>query len=211
MAKKMNWKSQDSLLVSVNEIKLNPNNPRTIRDHKFKKLVKSIQDFPAMLEIRPVVVDENMVILGGNMRFKALCSAGLTNVNIIKLTGLTEEQKNEFVIKDNASYGEWDWDMLANKFDAPTLASFGLDVWQPDLTYAPDSFPADEELDCEDLELPIDASGSLPPVVKKVIQIEFMLGDYNEAFGLVTLLRSKKINIGDLLISSMQKQLANEN
>ena len=209
MAKKMNWKSQDSLLVSVNEIKLNPNNPRTIRDHKFKKLVKSIQDFPAMLEIRPVVVDENMVILGGNMRFKALCSAGLTNVNIIKLTGLTEEQKNEFVIKDNASYGEWDWDMLANKFDAPTLASFGLDVWQPDLTYAPAEL--EDENDCDELELPPVDSGSAPLVVKKVIQIEFMLGDYNEAFGLVTLLRSKKINIGDLLILSMQKLLANEN
>jgi hypothetical protein len=209
MAKKKIWKTQDSFVASVKDIKLNPNNPRTIRDSKFKKLVKSIQDFPAMLEIRPIVVDESMIILGGNMRFKALCTAGLTNVSVIQLKGLTEEQKKEFVIKDNASYGEWDWDMLANKFDSPTLASFGLDVWQPDLTYAPAEL--EDETDCDELELPPVASGSAPLVVKKVIQIEFMLGDYNEAFGLVTLLRSKQINIGDLLISSMQKQLANEN
>ena len=105
MAKKVDWKTQESRLVNVSDIKLNPRNPRSIRDHKFKKLVKSIKDFPEMLEMRPLVVDEDMVILGGNMRFKALCEAGLTQVHVIQLLGLSKEKKDEFVIKDNASYG----------------------------------------------------------------------------------------------------------
>lgn len=214
MAKKMNWKTQESRLVNVSEVKLNPRNPRSIRDHKFKKLVKSIRDFPEMLEMRPIVVDEDMVILGGNMRFKALCEAGLTKVTIIQMTGLSKEKKDEFVIKDNASYGEWDWDALANKFDNIDLGVWGLDVWQPsDSIYSADN--SDEDNDCEGEEIQsIDsgvASGERNMEPKKVIQIEFQIGDYNEAFGLVTLLRSKKINIGDVLIQTMKKMIQNEN
>lgn len=114
--------------VKISEIKPNPNNPRIIKDEKFKKLVKSIEDFPEMLELRPLVVDDNMVVLGGNMRLKALKELKITEVPIIKATELTEEQKKEFIIKDNVGYGEWDWDMLANEWDNELLGEWGLDV-----------------------------------------------------------------------------------
>ena len=112
----------------VNDIKLNPNNPRIIKDDKFKKLVKSIQEFPEMLDIRPIVVNSDMVILGGNMRFKACKEAGLKEIPIIIADKLTEEQQREFLIKDNTSGGEWDWDMLANEWDVDLLDDWGLDV-----------------------------------------------------------------------------------
>lgn len=111
--------------VSVKDIKLNPKNPRTIKDEKFRKLVKSIQDFPEMLEIRPIVIDEEMTILGGNMRFKACLEAGLTEVSVIIFRGLTDKKKNQFLIKDNVNYGDWDYMMLEN--------TEHLDLWGMDL------------------------------------------------------------------------------
>lgn len=114
--------------VKISEIKPNPNNPRIIKDEKFKKLVKSIQDFPEMLELRPIVVDDNMVVLGGNMRLKALKELKITEVPIIKANELTEDQKKEFIIKDNVWFGEWDWDMLANEWDSDLLNEWGMDV-----------------------------------------------------------------------------------
>ena len=98
--------------LNIDQIKLNPKNPRTIKDNNFKKLIKSIKEFPEMLEVRPIVVDDDMVVLGGNMRLKACKEAGLKQVPIIKFTQLTEEKKKEFIVKDNASYGEWDYDIL---------------------------------------------------------------------------------------------------
>lgn len=115
-------------LVNIKEVKNNSNNPRLIKDDKFKKLVQSIKDFPEMLNIRPIVVNENMVILGGNMRYKACLEAGLKEVPIIKVDGLTEEKQREFIIKDNVSGGEWDWDMLANEWESEQLEEWGLDV-----------------------------------------------------------------------------------
>jgi len=114
--------------VNISEIRKNSDNPRIIKDDKFKKLVKSIQDFPEMLELRPIVVDENMTILGGNMRHQASIRAGLKEVWIKVAEGLTDEQKKEFVIKDNSSFGEWDWDILANEWDQEKLIDWGLDV-----------------------------------------------------------------------------------
>ena len=116
--------------VNVSEVKENPDNPRYIRDSKFKKLVKSIKEFPEMLEKRPIVVDENMVVLGGNMRLKACKSAGLFEVWIDKAIGWTEQQKREFIVKDNIGFGEWDWDILANDWDSSQVEEWGLDVWQ---------------------------------------------------------------------------------
>lgn len=113
--------------VKINEIKLNPNNPRLIKDDKFKKLVQSIKDFPEMLNIRPIVVNEDMVILGGNMRYKACLEAGLKEVPIIKVDGLSAEKQREFIIKDNVSGGEWDWGLL-EKWDSLELESWGLDL-----------------------------------------------------------------------------------
>ena len=114
--------------VKVEEVKLNPNNPRVIKDDKFKKLVNSIKNFPEMLQLRPIVVDEQMIILGGNMRYRACIEAGLKEVYIIKAEGLTEEQKKEFVIKDNNSFGEWDWDILANEWDNNLLEDWGMNI-----------------------------------------------------------------------------------
>lgn len=113
---------------AVKDIILNPENPRIIRDEKFQKLVKSITDFPEMLEIRPIVVDENMMVLGWNMRFKACLEAWLKEVPIIRVNTLTEEQKREFIVKDNVWYGEWDYEILANEWDTDLLADWWLSV-----------------------------------------------------------------------------------
>jgi hypothetical protein len=115
-------------LAKLNEIKPNPNNPRVIKDDKFKKLVESLVLFPKMLEKRPIVVDENMVILGGNMRFRAAKEAGLKEVWIDVADDWTDDEKQQFIIKDNASGGEWDWDMLANGWEIENLADWGLDL-----------------------------------------------------------------------------------
>jgi ParB-like chromosome segregation protein Spo0J len=116
--------------VPINEVKSNPNNPRIIKDDKFKKLVASIKELPQMLELRPIVVNEDMIVLGGNMRLKACKEAGLKEIPIIKASELNEEQQRSFIIKDNVGFGEWDWDALANEWDAELLVEWGLDVWK---------------------------------------------------------------------------------
>jgi hypothetical protein len=114
--------------VKTKDIHANENNPRILKDDKFKKLVQSIKDFPEMLEIRPIVVNNEMMILGGNMRLKAIQEIGIKEVPIIKAENLTEEQQREFLIKDNVGFGEWDWDALANDWDPTELNEWGLDV-----------------------------------------------------------------------------------
>ena len=120
--------------VDIKKIKPNPKNPRVIRDNKFTKLVESIKSFPQMLEKRPLVcftdVDGSYVVLGGNMRLKASIEVGLKKIPIILADDWTEEQKNEFLIKDNISFGEWDWDELANTWDNEMLNEWGMDVWR---------------------------------------------------------------------------------
>ena len=118
--------------VKIGILNSNTNNPRLIKDDKFKKLVKSIQEFPEMLRIRPIVVDENNVVLGGNMRLRACKEAGLKEVWIEKIENFTEEQKKEFIVKDNVGFGEWEWDILANQWDNTLLNEWGLDVWNGD-------------------------------------------------------------------------------
>lgn len=114
--------------VKLDLIKLNPNNPRLIKDDKFLKLVQSVIDFPQMLEIRPIVVNADMIILGGNMRYKACKEAGIKEIPVIIADNLTEEQQKEFLIKDNVSGGEWDWKVLANEWDSEELEAWGLDM-----------------------------------------------------------------------------------
>ena len=116
--------------VKISKVKGNPNNPRIIKNDKFKKLVKSIQEFPEMLKLRPIVVDEDMMVLGGNMRLKASKEAGLKEVWIDIAEGLTEEQKKEFIVKDNVGFGEWDWAMLGNEWNTIKITEWGLDVWE---------------------------------------------------------------------------------
>ncbi|WP_288955960.1 ParB N-terminal domain-containing protein [uncultured Polaribacter sp.] len=130
-------------LVNVKSIKETPGNPRFIKDAKFKKLVKSIKTFPEMLEIRPIVVDETMTILGGNMRLRACKSAGIFEVWIYQVFNLTEQQKREFIIKDNSGFGEWDWDILANEWDVQQLSEWGVDLPVFDL-------PIEDDEDKED-------------------------------------------------------------
>tara|TARA_R110000796_G_scaffold74184_1_gene166622 strand:+ start:620 stop:1210 length:591 start_codon:yes stop_codon:yes gene_type:complete len=116
--------------AKISAIKSNPNNPRLIKSQKFEKLVNSIKQFPEMLELRPIVVNNDMVVLGGNMRLKACKEAGLTEVPIIKASELTPEQEKEFIVKDNVGFGEWDWDIIANEWDSVQIEDWGMDNWQ---------------------------------------------------------------------------------
>ena len=113
--------------IDIDKIKMNNENPRIIKDNKFKKLVKSIKDFPEMLEKRPLIIDENNVVLGGNMRLKALEHLKYKKVPVIQVTDWNEEMKKEFIIKDNVGFGEWDFDILANEWDIEKLNEWGLD------------------------------------------------------------------------------------
>jgi hypothetical protein len=113
--------------VKITEVIANPNNPRLIKDDKFKKLVKSIQDFPDMLNVRPIVVNKDMVVLGGNMRLKAIKEAGIKEINI-EIVDWSEDKQKEFIIKDNASFGEWDWSDLANNWDSEEITDWGVDI-----------------------------------------------------------------------------------
>jgi len=115
-------------LVAINSIKANPNNPRIIKDDKFNKLVKSIAEFPKMLQLRPIVVDADNIVLGGNMRLKACKEAGLKEVYIIEAKDLSPNEQQQFIIKDNVGFGEWDWDVLANDWDAQDLVDWGVDI-----------------------------------------------------------------------------------
>ena len=137
--------------VNINEVLTNPNNPRTIKDDKFKKLVKSIKDFPQMLEKRAIVVDEAMMVLGGNMRLKACKDAGIKKVWVDVAEGWTEEQKKEFIVKDNVGFGEWDWDAIANEWEEEPLNDWGLDVWTSDIDLE-DFSEKNKEIDFNDLD-----------------------------------------------------------
>lgn len=147
--------------VKLSDIRPNPNNPRVIKDDKFKKLVKSIQDFPQMLELRPIVVNDEMIVLGGNMRLKALEHLGIEETYIIKAGELTDKQEQEFIIKDNVGYGEWDWEQLANEWDVEDLDEWGLDL--------PLDFVKEIEAEEDDFEVPADG-----------IETDIVLGDLFE-------------------------------
>jgi hypothetical protein len=131
--------------IDIKKIVPNDKNPRVIKGEKFRKLVKSVQEFPEMLELRPIVVDRNMMVLGGNMRLKACLEAGLQEVPILIADNLTPEQEAEFIIKDNIGFGEWDWDMMANEWDLDDLESWGLDL--PNIDDQIDDLEEDEEIE----------------------------------------------------------------
>ena len=183
--------------VKLSEIKLNPNNPRLIKDDKFKKLVKSIKEFPQMLKIRPIVVNSDMVILGGNMRYKACKEAGLKEVSIIIADNLTEDQQREFLIKDNTSGGEWDWEVLSNEWDSEQLEDWGLDV--PSFATDVDYSILDDEDVSEQLE-------DMQNGVKKAIQIEFEAEHYEEAYALVKFWREKEAYVGGMIMEYLKAE-----
>jgi ParB-like chromosome segregation protein Spo0J len=183
--------------IKIEDLKTNSNNPRIIRDDKFKKLVKSIKDFPQMLEIRPVVVDKDMVVLGGNQRYKACVEAGLKEIPVIIADELTEEQKKQFIIKDNVGFGEWDWDLLTREWETEGLADWGLDVWQQaaELDY---SLLDDTQVDGELQQM---NNG-----VKKAIQIEFDINDFERAQELVAFFRARNEYIGRMIITYLSQE-----
>jgi len=116
--------------VKIKDIKPNLKNPRVLKDEKFEKLKRSVSEFPEMLELRPIVVDADMMVLGGNMRLRALQDLGVQEVPVLIASELTEEQQRQFIIKDNVGFGEWDWDILGNEWNSQELEDWGLDSWQ---------------------------------------------------------------------------------
>lgn len=187
-------------IVKITEVKNNPNNPRVIKDDKFTKLVNSIKEFPKMLEIRPIVVNDDMIVLGGNMRLKACKEAGLKEVPIIKASELTEDEQRQFIIKDNVSGGEWDWDMLANEWDSEQLEEWGLDVpnFATDVDYS--------ILDDEDVSSQLE---DMTNGVKKAIQIEFEAEHYEEAYELVKFWRDKGGYVGGMIMEYLKAEKEN--
>lgn len=125
-SKSMNKTNIEYILISVKDIKKNPNNPRIIKDVNFRKLVKSIKEFPDMLHVRTIVIDENNMILGGNQRFEAVKEAKIPEITVTRVSGWSEEKKREFILKDNSHFGEWDMDMLANEWDLGLLESANI-------------------------------------------------------------------------------------
>jgi ParB-like chromosome segregation protein Spo0J len=183
--------------VKLSEVKSNPNNPRIIKDDKFGKLVKSIKEFPKMLEIRPIVVNADMIVLGGNMRLKACKEAGLKEVPVIFAQDLTEEEQKQFIIKDNVGFGEWDWDMLANEWEPELLEDWGLEVWKPapEIDYS--------ILDDENVE---EELGDMADGVRKAIQIEFEPEHYEEAFELVKFWREQGAYVGSMILEYLRAE-----
>jgi hypothetical protein len=141
--------------MKLKDIKPNPNNPRVLRDDKFQKLKQSITEFPKMLSLRPMVIDENNVVLGGNMRLRALQELGFTDVEeawVKRSSDLTEDEKKRFIIADNVAFGEWDWDTLANDWEVVDLEAWGLEIPQFDERGEIDYSDKNQEIDVEDLE-----------------------------------------------------------
>ena len=170
--------------VKVYKVKTNPDNPRLIKDRKFKKLVRSIKEFPQMLKIRPIVVDENNIILGGNMRYKACIEAGLKDIYIIQAKDLNEDQKKEFIIKDNVGFGEWDWDIIANDWDIGKLNDWGVDLID---------FDNDQETQDDNYKEPEDIKVDV--VLGDLIEIDkhkFLCGDCTDPKQVEKLMNKKK-------------------
>jgi hypothetical protein len=183
--------------LKISKVLPNPENPRVIKDHKYKALVKSIKEFPKMLEIRPIVVNSDMIILGGNMRLRACQEAGLKDIPVIIAKELTESEQREFTIKDNVSFGEWDWDALANDWDDSQLNDWGLDVWKKA-----------EEIDYSILngdDLSSDLS-DMTKNIKKAIQIEFEMEHYEAAQELVKWWREQGLYIGGFLMEKLKEE-----
>ena len=132
------------MIQKISQLIPNPDNPRFIKDDKFKKLVQSIKDFPEMLKLRPIVINLDKMVLGGNMRFKAAIDAGLKEVPVV-IADLSKEQEKEFIIKDNLGFGQWDWDIIANEWDTDKLSEWGLDVINMEEFYGEETFDENKD------------------------------------------------------------------
>ena len=144
--------------LKLSKVKLNPDNPRRISERDMDRLVKSLQDFPDMMKLREIVVDETMTVIGGNMRVLALRKMGIQEATAKICKGLTADQKREFVIKDNAAFGEWDMDALANEWSDLPLEEWGVDI--------PEEWAAGQTEEPQDAEPQIDKAAELNKVWK---------------------------------------------
>jgi len=188
--------------IKLSKIKRNPDNPRLIKDNKFHKLVKSIKEFPEMLEIRPIVVNEDMIVLGGNMRLKACQEAGLKEVSIIQASELTAEQQREFIVKDNVGFGEWDWDMIANEWDVDILNDWGIDLWK--LNEETEEQKIDYDiLNDEDFDSELD---KMEGDVRRAIQIPFENEHYEEAKELYKFWVDRDVYVGAMIIEFLKSE-----
>ena len=187
--------------MKLSQIKPNPNNPRLIKDERFEKLCKSIQEAPKFMALRPIIIDGEGMILGGNMRYKALLHLGYKEVPdtwVKRADDLTEEERRRFIISDNVGFGDWDWEGVANEWDVEELADWGLDVpdFEPTLNY--DLLKEGDGLDSKLKEM--------QDGVKKAIQIEFEPEHYDEAFELVKFWRNQGLYIGGFIIERLKQE-----
>jgi ParB-like chromosome segregation protein Spo0J len=195
-------------MIKLSSLKANPSNPRIIKDDKFKKLVASLEQFPEMMEKRPMVcvtdVDGKMYPLGGNMRLRAIQQLGMKEIPkswVAMADDWTEEKRKEFTIKDNVGFGEWNWDDLANEWDAELLEEWGLNI--PSFASEPDYSILDDE--GEELQSQLD---DMRDGVKKAIQIEFEAEHYDEAYQLVKHFRDAGGYVGGMIMEFLKAEKA---
>lgn len=175
--------------INIKEIKPNPNNPRVLKDDKFKKLVQSLKDFPEMANVRPIVVNTDMIVLGGNMRLRAMQEAGWKKAPV-QIVDWSIEKQNEFIIKDNVGFGEWDWDVLANEWNESELTEWGLDIPNFNINNI-DYSNKNEEINVDDFEN------------EMIIKLKFSENDYN-------LVREQLSKIASTPEQAVWKLLGNE-
>ena len=178
--------------IKLSTLKPNPGNPRLIKDDKFKKLCESIKQFPRMMELRPIIVDENSIILGGNMRYSALKELGYKDVPpewVIAAADLTEEQKQEFIIKDNVGFGEWDWNILANEWNVSNLTDWGLDL--------PADMMAEPEAQEDDFDVPVGGSDTdiVPGDLFEIGPHRLLCGDSTDSDAVAKLMKGEKADM----------------
>lgn len=193
-------------MIKLQTIKPNPDNPRVVKDEAFKKLVKSISEFPKMMALRPMVIDENNIVLGGNMRLRALQELGYEEIPadwVRSAADLTEEEKRRFIVADNVSFGEWDIEALKGEgWDVGDLEEWGLDG---------DLFTIEQEADVDysalDDEDVSDKVASMESGTKKALMIEFTLDEYPDAYETMKKARDADINIGREMVKHLKTLL----
>lgn len=187
--------------IQISKLLVNEKNPRNITNEKLAKLKDSIIEFPEMLKLRPIVVNNDMVVLGGNMRLKACKEIGLKKVWITKAENLTKEQQQQFIIKDNLSFGVWDFEILEHNFKNDKLNEWGMDLWSDD-----------EEIDysvLDELELDDDIT-NMTKGVKRAIMVEFDLDKYDVALNLIKHFKERGKDIGVMLINFLESEKKNK-
>jgi DNA modification methylase len=179
-------------MIKISDLKKNPNNPRLIKDDKFQKLVKSIENFPKMMELRPIIVNDQNIVLGGNMRLAALKELGykeIPNEWVKKAKDLTPEQQNEFIVKDNVSFGAWDWDILANEWDSEQLVDWGLDL--PDFNTDEILEAQEDDFEIPEITHPITVLGDL----YEIGQHRLLCGDSTDSDQVAKLMNGQKADM----------------